>query len=52
MSLFEGPIPEAPPGWKETLDDLGMTEHFQNYIIPESFDDVLADGNWEVIFNA
>jgi hypothetical protein len=31
---------------------MGMTDHFKTMEIPDSLDAVLADGNWEAIFNA
>src|SRR5579872_2947487 len=41
----------TPQDWQAGLDNVGMTEHFKSMEVPASFDDVLADGNWEVIFH-
>jgi hypothetical protein len=42
---------EKPEEWQATLENVGMTEHFKTMEVPASFDDVLADANWEVIFH-
>lgn len=37
--------------WKAALDNVGMTDYFMDNQVPASLDDVLSNGNWEVIFH-
>jgi hypothetical protein len=37
--------------WKSALDNIGMTDFFKDTQIPESLDQIMSNGNWEVIFH-
>ncbi|HWE57489.1 MAG TPA: hypothetical protein VG435_18425 [Acidimicrobiales bacterium] len=38
--------------WKILLEELGMTEFFRDTAIPTTIEDLLKDGNWEVLLHA
>lgn len=37
--------------WQSGLDNIGMTEFFRDTQAPGSLEEVLSNGNWEVIFH-
>lgn len=39
-----------PKEWEDALEPIGMTEFFRDNMLPETIDDVMSNGNWEVIF--
>lgn len=36
--------------WEKSLGDAGLIDHFKDYEIPSTLDEILGDGNWEAIF--